>query len=151
MYGDFALRCLIELMERLDWGVGLCDVDDDYAFDLKVFLPGEESVYVLVNFIQRQHMGDLRVLPRAARAQIGIDPDARQIVFFEAIASFIMLPESFQHEGYERLESGPSSVNDWLQRETKGLGSIAHGGNLIRIISQFVKPTEAVHAYLRQL
>mgnify|MGYP003765976379 CR=1 FL=1 len=147
-FGEVALRSLAEQTERLGWAHSFCEIDDDFAYDLKVFSPDEPDRYILINLMQR-NQSDPRVLLRAVQAQSGIERNARQIIFLEPILSSSELPEELGPDLFDSPDSKALSVDTWLQRESTGLGRLAHGGNLIQVMAESLKRTEAVDQWLR--
>ena len=147
-FGEVALRSLAEQTERFGWTHSFCEIDDDFAYDLKVFSPDEPDQYILINLMQR-NQSDPRVLLRAVQAQSGIERNARQIIFLEPILSSCELPEDLGPDLFDSPDSKALSVDAWLQAQSGGLGRLVHGGNLIQVMAESLKRTEAVDQWLR--
>lgn len=146
-FGGFVLQSIQRQVMRFGWEAVACEHDDDFAYGLKLHLPGDaEQAFVLLNLLQPQYDEPERLL-RLFRGQFANDPNAKQILYFEPFARCMEVLHTEQMELFK--SAGADSLDEWLSAETKGKGRLVHGGNWVAVVAGYLKPTDAVKAYLK--
>lgn len=147
-FGYFTLQQLSEQLKRFGWSALPCEVDDDFSYDLKVSGSDPSREYVLLNLLQPSHRDPQRLL-RALRAQWANEPDAKRVLYLEPFAGSCELPAGQEGDLFSEGEA-PESMDDWLFRESKELGRVVHGGNLISALAEELGQNKAVKDYLKK-
>lgn len=149
-FGSFLMDQLSEELNALNWVGAPCEVNDPFSYDLKIHGKDTPGEFVLLNLLQPEHR-DPHLLLRAVRAQWANEGEAKAVVYLEPFANSVRLPDSLRDPLLD--PDMPSTVDAWLQRESKGFGRgrLAHGGNLFQVLAESLGRNPEVEAYLQDL
>ena len=152
-FADYDLNALMHLIQSLGWHCELSEMEHDYAYDLKVSEAEGLDQFVAINFPNPR-----RAQPEALRAGAGAMSGAHQglqvTLYYEGVAGGLAAFETLVWKSDRQLiinESlgGAASTDAWLSAASCGKGRIIHGGNVIRVLAEYLHPTEKVTAYLQ--
>lgn len=148
-FGEYDLGALMCLIQSMGWHCELSGERDEYAYDMKVAEVEGQKKFVAINFPNPRRTNP-ETLRRGAGAMAGAHQGLRVTVYYEGVAGGLAAFEKNNPSNQLALDDlTESASDDWLKKASDDKGRIAHGGNLIRTLAEYLKPTDAVEAYLK--
>lgn len=148
-FADYDLRALLRVLLDLGWHVELQDEREDFSCDMKVMVDMDSSEFVAINFPHPERAKP-EVLQRGTGAMAGAYPELRVTLFYEGVAGGLGYYVSPNRSDELPLEADVAESTDaWLSQATEEKGRIVHGGNVVRVLAEYLEPNERVSAYLK--